>query len=317
MKPTRLTDLIRKVRSGTATPEEKERLEQYWNHATEDESFLQSLSSAEKDRLGNHMYQAIRQEIENQEVNSFSKRIIALGNSKMYWAAASIILLLVVGSVFWWVNRNAMHTEQTLFGVRKQVVLPDQSVVMLNGNSSIRYAASWQPDQPREVWVEGEAYFAVTHTKNHQKFIVHTPDQLQIEVLGTKFNVNNRRGVTRVVLQEGKVKVSGKAETYIMTPGEMVSYSEKKLALQPQKVNPKLATSWKDHLLLFQDESLESIANKLQDSYGIRIEFANDSLKGEVFSGSVPADSIEILFDKFEKLYQIQVDKQNNRYVIQ
>jgi ferric-dicitrate binding protein FerR (iron transport regulator) len=314
MKNLNLADLIQRLRQGTATPEEKEILTQYWIDALEDQSFLESLSEEEKTALGALMYQNIHQKIHEQE---YEQPVISLHPRRFYWAVASVVLLVLSAGIFWYMNRSPFQTEQTAFGKRREVRLPDQSVVILNGNSSIRYASEWKADQPREVWVEGEAYFAVTHTKNHQKFMVHTPDHLTIEVLGTKFNVNNRRGTTHVVLQEGKVKVSGQENTYIMKPGEMISYSAQELKVKPQKVNPKLVASWKDDLLLFQEESLASIANRLQDTYGIEVQFEDSTVAQEVFSGSVPADSVDILFEKFEKLYQIKVTKQNNRYVIQ
>jgi ferric-dicitrate binding protein FerR (iron transport regulator) len=81
----------------------------------------------------------------------------------MYWqVAAAVVLVVALGvlvlSTF---NRNNFTTHRTAFGKQKEIILPDQSVVILNGNSSIRYAAAWNSEKAREVWLEGEAYFAV------------------------------------------------------------------------------------------------------------------------------------------------------------
>jgi ferric-dicitrate binding protein FerR (iron transport regulator) len=71
--------------------------------------------------------------------------------------------------------------------------LPDNSTVILNANSSLRYQENWEAELLREVWVDGEAFFSVVHTHNHQRFRVNVTDDLKVEVLGTEFNVKDRR----------------------------------------------------------------------------------------------------------------------------
>jgi ferric-dicitrate binding protein FerR (iron transport regulator) len=44
----------------------------------------------------------------------------------------------------------------TGFGQTRQLVLPDRSVVTLNGNSTLSYRPAWPGDRPREVWLEGK-----------------------------------------------------------------------------------------------------------------------------------------------------------------
>ena len=45
----------------------------------------------------------------------------------------------------------------------------DGSEATLNGHSSLRYAARWAASKPREVWLDGEGYFSVTHQPNNQR----------------------------------------------------------------------------------------------------------------------------------------------------
>jgi ferric-dicitrate binding protein FerR (iron transport regulator) len=129
--------------------------------------------------------------------------------------------------------------------------------------------------------------------------------------------VNNRNKATNVVLQEGKVKVSNASSTYIMKPGEMVSYSSKKPQLIPKKVNAQVLVAWKDNVLLFKDETLQMVFNRLQESHGIKVRFSNPAMAEEVFNGSVPSDFVELLFDKIEKLYGVEVTQENDVYIIE
>jgi ferric-dicitrate binding protein FerR (iron transport regulator) len=102
--------------------------------------------------------------------------------------------------------------------------------VLLNANSQLRTPARWPAGARREVWLEGEAFFQVTKKgaapgggTDGARFVVHT-GQVDVAVLGTRFNVTNRRGQTTVTLNEGKVKLEeGDLDgAVIMEPGELV-----------------------------------------------------------------------------------------------
>lgn len=330
MEKRDLAALIRKRLAGRTTPQENEHLEKVWQQAQEDESYLQSLPESEREALQASMYQHVWQAIRKHETQPaplpaplpekipVPARVLPLRSFPYRAVAASVALLLILGFfAHRLLTQSQWQVAQTDFGKKREIVLPDESVVILNGHSSIRYATHWDSQQPREVWLEGEAYFSVQHTRSHQKFIVHTPDQLKIEVLGTKFNVLNRRGDTKVVLQEGKVQVSDASKNYVMHPGEMISYVAKQARLIPSTINPKPVVSWKDKVRLFHDETLQSIFEELEDSHGIRVEYRNDAIRRELFSGSVPSDSVEQLFEKIEKIYSIKVTQKEGVYVLQ
>ncbi|MEJ7830748.1 MAG: FecR family protein, partial [Segetibacter sp.] len=99
---------------------------------------------------------------------------------------------------------------KTDYGNLKSVVLPDSSLVVLNANSTIKFSNKWGKSKSREVWLQGEAFFNVRHInkdssyiEKYEQFIVHT-DELIVEVLGTSFDIRQRRGKTEVVLETGK-----------------------------------------------------------------------------------------------------------------
>ena len=51
----------------------------------------------------------------------------------------------------------------------KTILLPDSSLITLNANSTLSYNNNWNSTAPRKVWLNGEAYFSVTHQQNNQK----------------------------------------------------------------------------------------------------------------------------------------------------
>lgn len=322
-----LTRLIQKYVAGTCTPEEAQRLEQWWQGALQDDRFMRELSREEQDTLEEQMLtnitstirtralHVVPQEESGREKDTIRPLVPWNGYAKL--AVACVLLLSIASIVFLQVIRPAMDINVvSAYGERREVALPDGSTVVLNGNSSLRYSG-WKENQDRKVWLTGEAFFSVKHTANHNRFIVYTPDSLKIEVLGTQFSVNNRKGVTDVVLQEGKVKLADARGSYIMKPDEMVRYSKDKPVFIAKNVNARHRVAWKDNLLIFQDESIGSITEKLAESHGLKVVFENEAVKNEIFNGSVPADSVSLLFDKINKLYRVQVVREKDgTYVI-
>ncbi len=152
-----------------------------------------------------------------------------------WYVAASLSLLVLLS--FWWIqvptHSPLVKVYQTDYGEKQEVTLPDGSSVILGANSQLYYPRFWDEQKPRLVTLEGEAYFSVTHQANDQKFIVRS-GEVEIEVLGTKFNVNNRRGENRVLLEEGSIRLdvskvdplSTQAPRILMEPGEMVQIDD-------------------------------------------------------------------------------------------
>ncbi len=124
------------------------------------------------------------------------------------WAAVVSLIMLLAGAGWVGGKEHLLYrTYRTGAGETKNLLLADHSRVTLNANTSLKVSRNWFSGDRREVWLTGEAFFNIQKTPDRQRFTVHTAT-LTVEVLGTKFNVTDRRRKTRVVLQEGKVKVT-------------------------------------------------------------------------------------------------------------
>lgn len=233
-------------------------------------------------------------------------------------AAIFILLLLLGGISYRLALRAGTVTHSTAYGQTATVTLPDNSQVTLNGNSSLRYSSNdWQDGQPREVFLEGEAFFSVVHTESDQRFIVHTSDRFNVEVLGTTFNVNHRRGNTQVVLNSGKVKLkleaSEQVKNVLMQPGDLVAFSPADEALTKKTVNPEIYSSWKSNRLIFKDTPLTEIARLLEDNYGYQVRIADSALAKEEFTAIYPADNIDILLQALERSFEGKIKTKNKQ----
>ena len=87
------------------------------------------------------------------------------------------------------------------------ITLSDGSRVWLNAGSSVTYPVAFSgPD--RKISINGEAYLEVVHDKSHPFYV--TKHNVQVQVLGTHFNVNayDDESNIKITLLEGAVAVS-------------------------------------------------------------------------------------------------------------
>ena len=223
------------------------------------------------------------------------------------WYAAATLLLLIGASYFFMVRQPSELLYTTGFGETKTITLPDSSTVILNSNSSLRIKTAWTSTEPREVWLDGEAFFSVIHKKSDQLFKVRTEDHVDIEVLGTTFNVYNR-GETKVVLNSGRIQLSLPTieadERIMMQPGDLVEYNEKKYV--KRNVDPKVYTAWTENTLMLNRTSLGEMLRMIKDNYGIEVE-VTEALLDQTISGSMPMTDAESLLEQIAKAFQLKV----------
>ncbi|WP_207424793.1 FecR family protein [Desertivirga brevis] len=248
--------------------------------------------------------------------NHFCIRSIVTSWYKVAAVAAGLLMLGVFAKIY---LIQSTSEQKTAFGEQRTVILPDSSVVVLNANSTIEYAEGWQQDKPREVFLDGEAFFSVTHKKNSQKFVVHTKD-LDVQVLGTKFDVNTRRSQTRVFLKSGKVKLyltQIDNKEVDMKPGDMVRYTTSQKAIIRKKVvKPQIYTAWLEKKLVFEDTPLLEIAHLLEDNYGYKVQFNHQELESLTFTGSIESNDVDLLLTILQKTFNISIIKKEGNLFI-
>jgi transmembrane sensor len=240
-------------------------------------------------------------------------------NKGMWYKVAAAFVVATAAIAYAVINRPGPVIIHTAFGESRSLFLPDSTKVTLNANSTLRYAADFNENN-RQVWLDGEAFFAVVHKKNNQNFRVHT-GELNVVVLGTRFNVNTRRGTSKVVLEEGKVKLdipdgNTTAELY-MQPGELVEVSKETGHVQKKKVAADDYSSWRQNKLVLVSTSLEEIAALLEDNYGYAVQFSNDELKRLLFTGSASVDNPGELVEKLNKVFDLKIQLNGKDMIIQ
>lgn len=204
-------------------------------------------------------------------------------------------------------------------GTRKKIQLPDGTLVWLNAESSLSYDSHLADNKQRIVHLVGEAFFDVAHQQN-KPFIVHT-QQLSVKVLGTAFNVKayEKDQGTEATLLRGSIELSMNdkpAEKIILKPSEKFATAAPKknqanksgkqeqglpLDLMVESIVPlRIAgseyieeTSWKDNVLVFQNESLEDLKPRLERWFNIHIELGQTIPSDYRFTGVLKNENIK------------------------
>jgi transmembrane sensor len=185
-------------------------------------------------------------------------------------------------------NAVAWNTMSTPKGGQYQLTLSDGTKVWLNAASSIRYPASFTGND-RTVEVTGEAYFEVT-TDPHSPFHVKIKGGTEVEVLGTKFNVNaydDEPGISATLL-EGSVKVRTQKKSELLRPGQQATIHQSDILVNQHSDIDKVM-AWKNGLFNFEDASLTDVMRQLTRWYDIEVRY-EDVVPEIYFAGKMSRD---------------------------
>ncbi|MGV8090818.1 MAG: FecR family protein [Mangrovibacterium sp.] len=196
------------------------------------------------------------------------------------------------------------------------LTLFDGSVVWLNSESTIKYSSDFNTKK-REVYVEGEAYFEVTH---HEKkpFIVNLGNS-QVKVHGTSFNVKAYPQSNRIetVLMEGKIEFIANSQSILLNPCERIVLSPQEGTIEKDQVDVEKITAWKKGKYYYSNEKLSTIIGQLQRWYDMEFVFDENELSLYNFTGVINHEkSIQYNLKLIELTNKINVEFKDDKIVI-
>ncbi|MEG1545137.1 MAG: FecR domain-containing protein [Tannerellaceae bacterium] len=177
-----------------------------------------------------------------------------------------------------------LNTVEVPDGQRASLTLSDGTKVWLNSQSKLTYPTRFS-ENDRNVKLEGEAFFEVTHN-GRVPFIVHS-SLMDIKVLGTRFNVKvYTNEVAFVTLAEGKVEIATTDNENKLTlkPHEQASYSKEGGLNLVKQVDTEAITSWTDGEMCFVNRRLDEIVKDLERHFEVKITIRDSRLAAELFS---------------------------------
>jgi transmembrane sensor len=254
-------ELIIKVISGCALPEDISRLQKWIVSSKENEAYFNEI---------NHVWQVSGIITQNPRFNKneawkknklLRKKLEIKGKNKNLWigqflkiAAVLIVTFLSGGVIAYLTMRNAVLTNYlsqskmnevvSPLGSKSQVQLPDGTIVWLNAGSKLQYAQTYNTDH-RDVYLTGEAYFKVK--KNPQKPFVVITSEMKIKAFGTSFNVKaypEEKTITTTLVEgivklESTSKLVNKVNVSLKPNQNLVYYKSSAVVKEDQKMEIK------------------------------------------------------------------------------
>lgn len=252
-------------------------IEKIWNVSDLDSNFNPDVNKA---------WSKLQKEL-NLTVND--SKVISINKPKfnIYRIAAAITVLLGFSVILYNTMKSpAMIEYATNANETKEIVLPDNSKVILNANSTLKYPEKFSGDT-RSVELKGEAFFDVSKDKEHA-FIISTFDAYT-KVLGTSFNIKALSASEKVTVSvvTGKVEVglvNGNAKTQLV-PGNTAIVDMQQSNIEKVENSINNINAWKTGVLHFDDQLISVLINDLELLYNVNIE-ANSTILNCHFTGS-------------------------------
>ncbi|MCH7415592.1 FecR domain-containing protein [Belliella sp. R4-6] len=232
------------------------------------------------------------------------KSIFRWFNLKQFSRVAAIFIfaVLISWSFYSW-NYSLPEAKEILFiekkagvGEKLSFTLPDGTRVWLNTNSKLIFPEIFS-DTTRVVELIGEGFFDVA--KDEEKpFKVISKNSITT-ALGTSFNINTKEeGYVKISLLTGKVEVDDlkiEIEKMILYPSEEIIINWVDNIYEVKNFDSLAVLSWKEGRLIFYNNSLEEVKEKLEEWYGVNIKLINSTGVVWGFSGEYQNQSLEVV----------------------
>ena len=208
------------------------------------------------------------------------------------WLRVAAAVVIVAGSLTTWRLLSTNHTTEapnktattndigTPNGTRRTITLGDGSQVTLNAGSRLRWSDSGLG--PRDVYLDGEAYFSVTHDPV-RPFRVHARGAVAHD-LGTRFTVRAYPELTHVevVVAEGSVSLRhdrpASSDSAVLTTGQLGRLGDSGPPTVDSNVAVERWTAWTGGWLILDGLTLADAIPQIERRYDVTIAVPDSAL---------------------------------------
>lgn len=240
-------------------------------------------------------------ELENgniQKIDSLDQKTIVNQNGQFIGTQKEQLLSYEKGAP---TKKLVYNTLRIPSGKIFELILSDGTAIVLNSGTTIKYPIYFLPNQKREVFLTGEAYFEVSKDSLRQ-FVVSTENQ-EVVVYGTKFNVSayENEAFTKTVLVEGSVGVSSGNTKVKIIPGEMAISEKANGHIKIKEVNPLEYIAWTQNKMVFANKKFSEIIKTLERKFDVTIINKYKTLDNQIFNAAFEDESLVEILSLFEK----------------
>ncbi len=250
---------------------------------------------------------------------SVARRRIHAAKFRRLLSYAAIAAAICLTAVITYIAASDNAPQQTILMTAKgstgEFTLPDGSKVRLNSDTRLTYdERSFLAEGKRRVNVEGEAFFDVTKDADHP-FVVTLTD-MEVEVLGTSFDVRNYgfSNKEEVVLLTGKVKVDSKRmnEAVTISPDERFVLNRANGEYNVEQTSAINYCRWIEPRLKLENEPLGDLLVTISRKYSVDLEIAKGVNLDQRVSLTLHNDDLEEIMPVISYLTDIEFTIENN-----
>ncbi|TNE58012.1 MAG: DUF4974 domain-containing protein [Bacteroidetes bacterium] len=320
----KIDELLAKHLAGECSPEEEQALRSWLEESPEHEQHLSELQWLwERSAAGLEApprpvdTEAALQRVKNrlQSGSGGAGQGFTLRWQRGFLMRAAAILVLAIAAVYWWqVSMQPQPVQILADATALTETLTDGSVVQLEQASGLTLATDFNRRE-RRMRLEGKANFAVAHDTT-RPFVVEVLD-LQVQVVGTVFTVDNKSNPEKVFVSvsEGKVRVSLGGTTLLLTAGERAVYTINTATLTrmaPEQGQP----AEKNRIFRFDATPLHMVVEQISRVYGVDITIQNEALNNCPLTAQYNNLPLERLLDLVAETFSIELEKAGDVYVL-
>jgi len=304
-KKKEIAEMLELLKDENADGDLNAEMEHFWNH----------LQPAGENVDWNKMYDT---------AVSADGNLKAVKSNRTIWLSAAAMLVGILSVAMWFtVYKSDGDTVRYVTGKAGAgktmiVYLNDGTKVTLNSGSELRYPQTFA-GKKREVYLNGEAYFEVAHNPE-KSFQVHS-GKVVTSVLGTSFNVMAYPQLSKmtVTVLTGKVAVKNNDSKQLVTllPKQRASLSAGNVAFAVDSVKDLSdMVAWSKGELVFNNATLEEIALKVGNRYGVNIKVASREKSQRRITGTFNKQSFIEIMDAVTHLTETSYKKTNDNFII-
>jgi len=250
----------------------------------------------------------------------------AFARRRSWWMlpVAAAASLLVAGGA-WLVHEKTgraavpeqppeMREVATAAGQRAEVKLGDGSTIALGVKSRLRFPATLGR-RSRELYLEGQAYFVVTHD-SLRPFVVYTAGSKTVD-LGTAFVLRAYPGDERVevIVTEGNVSLASDrpgAPAALLAAGQIGQLAKADTVPVVRAADTSAYTGWVRGRLTFDNTPLPAVLAELNRWYDVEVRLADPLLARETFTASFAANSLSESLRTITTVLRLRAEQQGS-----
>lgn len=312
-----IDNLIGKVLTGEASPDERHELEQWVRQSNDNLRYLEQMRAvyekAANDPLNvdvDAAWQKVKQRLRTQRG----------GGTVLLWPvlrmAAGVVLIMTAGLFTWrWFNTPE---RVELVSVERPVTdtLPDGSQAFLNKRAKLEFTYNKRTGE-RSARLQGEGYFTIRHDET-KPFVIEA-EGVFVKDLGTAFNINASPGnpVVEVMVSEGEVAFYSSDDPGIrLMAGESGVFDKATRTFSRLEKADTNKIAYKTRIFRFNNTSLGDAVELIGEVYGVDVRLDNEQLKTCPITVYFNNEDIDTVLDIVAETMGLTIQRQGEAFIL-